>query len=161
MLWQETGWKETGKTELASCIVMDIPICPGKRAAWPHVPPVFKLASELMGGQGAALCQLNRGQGVAASTVALVEPMPGASVVCQRLVSDLEAGEVPVGKGGGDRQGWESLLELSLHIRGCWWSWASLSSLGAISMVPGPAVVREDPCLWQGESGAAGLIFLR
>lgn len=32
-------------------------------------------------------------------------------------------------------------------------------SLTAISRVPGPVVERED--LWQGESGAAGLIFLR
>lgn len=67
--------------------------------AWPHVPPVFKLASELTGGQEAALCQLNRDQGVAASSVDLVKPICGASMVCQGIVSELGAGEGTVGKG--------------------------------------------------------------
>lgn len=133
------------KTELASCIVTDIPISPaeraacspGERVAWPHVPPVFKLASELTGGQEAALCQLNRDQGVAASAVDLVKPICGASMVCQGIVSELGAGEGTVGKGWEDSQGWESLLELSVHIKCCWWSWASLPSLGPWQPSPG------------------------
>ena len=76
MLRQETKWKATGEPELVNYIVMGIPTSAGKRAVWLCLHAVFKLASVFMDTRGAAPCQLDAGQGVAASAVALAGAKP-------------------------------------------------------------------------------------
>lgn len=76
MLWQETKWKAIGEPELVSCIVTGIPTSPGNRAVWLCSHAVFKLASVFMDTWGAAPCQLDAGQGAAASAVALAGAKP-------------------------------------------------------------------------------------
>jgi len=124
MVRQETKRKAIGEPESVNYIVTDIPTSPGQRAVLLCLHAVFERTSVFMDTRGAARCQLDAGQGAAASAVALAgaspaEPgfsscCPGARVACGGCARPWG---LRSGKGLRGQAGCQSLLELSLCVK--------------------------------------------
>lgn len=151
-LRQETKWKATGEPELVNYVVMGIPTNPGKRAVWLCLHTVFKIASVFMDTWGAAPRQLDAGQGATASAVALAGAKPRQTqlLLVLALVHNWCAGGSPKTSGleksgKGDRLGLQSLLDLSLRVKG----WRLLASLpDSVEMFPQDQFGQRAPAIW-------------